>query len=119
MPDGYVSLHVLDGYHGCPGADIGIGLRRSEKGEWTEVKHVRTDPDGRTEEPLLAPHEYTVGSYQVVVEVGEYFRKRGVPTTDPPYLERIVLELNFAEPDDHYHVPVTVSPWGYTHFRGS
>lgn len=119
MPDGHVTIHVLDGYHGRPAAGMKIELDRLADGTWSSVKSLQTDAKGRTEEPLLSPEEYETGRYQVRLDLGSYFAERNVPTTDPPYLTEVVLQLNFAEPDGHYHVPITVSPWGYTHFRGS
>ncbi len=119
MAEGSVTLHVLNGYHGRPAGGIRIQLSRMEQDEWQLVKDVRTNDRGRTDEPLLSPEEYRTGRYQVLLHVGDYFAEQGAETTDPPYLTTVPLHLNFAEPTGHYHVPVTISPWGYVHFRGS
>ncbi|MCD6726770.1 MAG: hydroxyisourate hydrolase [Solirubrobacteraceae bacterium] len=120
MAQGSVTLHVLDGYHGRPGAGIDVELDRLlDDGTWGHVKALTTDAKGRTEEPLLPAGEYETGRYQIRLDVGGYFGRLGAPTTQPPYLTELVLRLNFADPDGQYHVPITVSPWGYTHFRGS
>jgi 5-hydroxyisourate hydrolase len=119
MSSGSATLHVLDGYHGRPAGGMTVELHRERDGGWQHVKTIATDAQGRSEEPLLSEDEYEVGRYQVVLHVGDYFAAYGARTSDPPYLTLVPLQLNFAEPDGHYHVPVTVSPWGYTHFRGS
>jgi 5-hydroxyisourate hydrolase len=119
MPSGYATLHVLDGYNGRPAAGMAVSLHRQMDGAWQLVKTLRTAPNGRSEETLLSEDEYSTGRYQVLLDVGDYFAAQGAPSSDPPYLTLVPLELNFADPDGHYHVPVTVSPWGYTHFRGS
>lgn len=120
MASGNVTVHVLNGYHGRPGSGIEIELNRFEDNRWQHVKTVRTGASGRTEEPLLSAEEYETGLYQLVIHVGDYFAGYDdVRTTDPPYLTLVPLQLNFADPEGHYHVPVTVTPWGYTHFRGS
>ncbi len=119
MPSGSATLHVLDGYHGRPAGGMTVELHREVDGDWQHVKTIETAPNGRSPEPLLTQDEYAVGRYQVLLRVGDYFAAAGARTSDPPYLTVVPLQLNFAEPEGHYHVPVTVSPWGYTHFRGS
>jgi 5-hydroxyisourate hydrolase len=119
MASGYASLHVLDGYHGRPGGGMTVDLHREVDGAWQHVKTLKTLPNGRSDGPLLSEDEYETGRYQVLLHIGDYFAEHGARTSEPPYLTVVPLHLNFAELEGHYHVPVTVSPWGYTHFRGS
>lgn len=121
MTTGYVTVHLLDGFHGIPASGVRVGLFKSIRDAWSEVKTVRTEDSGRTAEPLLSPEEYGCGRYQLVVHAAEYFSRFDDVTvmSDPPYLTTIPLHLNFAAENEHYHVPMTLTPWGFTHFRGS
>jgi 5-hydroxyisourate hydrolase len=118
MPRGWLSVHVLDIVRGRPGARMTIDLDVLEDGAWRRLKTLETDEDGRTEEPLLAEGEGGPGRYQLTFHFAEYFVRHGVTTAEPPYLDTVPLHIQLgAEP--HYHVPLAVTPWGYTHFRGS
>jgi 5-hydroxyisourate hydrolase len=72
-----------------------------------------------TDAPLLAGDAYRPGAYELVFDVGDYFRARGTPTGELPFLDRIPIRFAMAEPDGHYHVPLLVSPWSYSTYRGS
>jgi 5-hydroxyisourate hydrolase len=82
------------------------------------VADVRTNADGRTDKPLLEGAAFQKGSYELTFHVGEYFRAQGAPLADPPFLDVIPLRFSIAD-DGHYHVPLLVSPYGYSTYRGS
>jgi 5-hydroxyisourate hydrolase len=120
MP-GRLTTHVLDIAQGRPAANLAIELWAvdPESGERSLLKTVRTDVDGRTGAPLLADGELRVGIYELVFAVGEYFAGQPVRTTSPAFLDRVPLRFGIADPDAHYHVPLLVSPWAYSTYRGS
>jgi len=111
---GRLSTHVLDTSVGRPGAGVRVVLRRG--GE--VLVDTRTNADGRTDKPLLEGAAFQNGSYELTFYVGDYFRGRGAPLADPPFLDVIPLRFSIAE-DAHYHVPLLVSPFGYSTYRGS
>jgi 5-hydroxyisourate hydrolase len=78
-----------------------------------------SNPDGRTGEPLLQAEALHIGAYELVFHVAEYFARSSLAVDDPPFLDRIAIRFNVADPAAHYHVPLLVSPWGYTTYRGS
>jgi 5-hydroxyisourate hydrolase len=85
----------------------------------TLLRTVRTNTDGRTDLPLLSGDEMRAGVYELVFAVGEYFMSRGVPLPAPPFLDRVPVRFGIADPYAHYHVPLLVSPWAYSTYRGS
>ena len=136
---GWLSTHVLDTANGCPAAEIELALWRvsapqngeEEKNKKDEIivrlqshyqhlKTVRTNQDGRTDEPLLAGEDFQVGFYEIVFAVGEYFSKQ-VPnrSTHPPFLDLVPIRFGIEATNVHYHVPLLVSPWSYSTYRGS
>jgi hydroxyisourate hydrolase len=78
-----------------------------------------TNADGRTDAPLVNAREARVGRFELVFHAGDYFRRQGVKTADPPFLDLIPLRFAIADPGAHYHVPLLVSPWSYSTYRGS
>lgn len=118
---GRLTTHVLDTAQGRPGAGIAIELWRLDaQSEQRElITTARTNPDGRTDAPLLAGEELTVGSYELVFAVGAYFASQPVATSTPPFLDRIPLRFGISDAQAHYHVPLLVSPWAYSTYRGS
>ena len=113
-----LTTHVLDTARGRPAAGVAITLAKLD-GEHREVlKTVRTNGDGRTDAPLLAEGELARGTYELLFDVGEYFAGyEGVP--DPPFLGAVPVRFGVADPAAHYHVPLIVSPWSYSTYRGS
>ena len=120
MP-GRLTTHVLDTAHGCPASNIAIELWRldAESESRTLLKTLRTNADGRTNAPLLADDELMTGVYELVFAVGEYFAAQSVVMATPPFLDRVPVQFGIADPDTHYHVPLLVSPWAYSTYRGS
>jgi 5-hydroxyisourate hydrolase len=111
---GRLTTHVLDTSIGRPGAGVRVVLRQNGA-----VKaDVRTNVEGRTDTPLLEGAEVRPGTYELAFYVGEYFRERGVRLAEPPFLDVIPIHFTIAD-DAHYHVPLLVSPFGYSTYRGS
>ena len=111
---GRLSTHVLDTSVGRPAAGVRLVLRRD--GE--VLVDTRTNADGRTDKPLLDGAAFRTGAYELTFHVGDYFRARGTPLADPPFLDVIPLRFSIAD-DTDYHVPLLVSPFGYSTYRGS
>jgi 5-hydroxyisourate hydrolase len=118
---GHLTTHVLDTARGRPAAGMRVELARLDEGDARQVlKAVRTNPDGRTDAPLLAQDELSRGVYELVFEVGEYFA--GQPeagAADPAFLGRVPIRFGISDPSAHYHVPLLTSPWSYSTYRGS
>ena len=115
---GRLTTHVLDTANGVPAAGMSISLYRL--GETRSlVATVQTDGDGRAPAPLLQGAAFSQGRYELVFQAGAYFAARGVALPEPPFLDDVVVRFAVAEPDRHYHVPLLVSPFGYTTYRGS
>jgi hydroxyisourate hydrolase len=120
MP-GLLTTHVLDTMRGCPAADMEIRLWRLDKAgqKGTLLKSMRTNASGRTDMPLLEAASLTAGVYELVFAVGAYFAARGEQTATPPFLDIVPVRFGIADPEAHYHVPLLVSPWAYSTYRGS
>jgi 5-hydroxyisourate hydrolase len=117
---GSLSTHVLDTANGCPAANILIELiQLGPEGSRTLLTSMRTNADGRTTAPLLAGETFGGGSYELVFHVGEYFRGRGIIAAEPPFLDLVPVRFQIPERPQHYHIPLLVSPFSYTTYRGS
>ena len=115
MP-GKLSTHVLDTTTGKPASGLKIELW--QRGASAPLKSVTTNADGRTESPLLGPDEIKAGSYELHFFVADYFRgKPGV--SEPPFLDRVPVAFTITNSTASYHVPLLVSPWAYSTYRGS
>ncbi len=114
---GRLTTHVLDTARGVPGAGITIRLRRLDA-EARLVTETVTNADGRTDEPLLDGAGFAAGRYELSFDVGAYFDGSGLELAEPPFLDEVVVRFAVAE-DAHYHVPLLVSPWSYSTYRGS
>ena len=110
-----LTTHVLDTMHGRPAS--GVSLRLSRGGE--ALAQAITNVDGRCDAPLLTGAALTAGRYRLEFDVGEYYRDMGVALPDPAFLDVVVIDFGVAETDSHYHVPLLVSPYGYSTYRGS
>ena len=115
---GYLTTHVLDTARGRPAAGQKIELYALDP-ERRLLRTAQTNADGRCDGPLLEGTAFRRGVYELVFFVGDYFRAAGVTLPDPPFLDQVVLRFGIAEADRHYHVPLLVSPWTYTTYRGS
>lgn len=120
MP-GRLTTHVLDTAQGLPAAGLAVELwRLGPVGDTRQLlKTVRTNADGRSDGPLLSGDELEAGCYELVFAVGEYFAAQPVATSEPPFLRTVPVRFWVADPRAHYHVPLLVSPWAYSTYRGS
>ena len=118
-PQGRLTTHVLDTTGGQPGADLLVELFRIEGETRRLLTSTSTNEDGRAPQPLLAGPGLARGTYELVFHVGDYFRKCGVTLAEPAFLDQVPVRFGIADPDRHYHVPLLVSPYGYSTYRGS
>ena len=116
---GHLTTHVLDTAHGSPAQGMRIELFRVEDDRSKLLLDLVTNADGRCDEPLLKDHAFNKGIYQLEFHVGNYFRKIGVSLNDPAFLDVIPIRFGVAKPKDHYHVPLLISPYSYSTYRGS
>jgi 2-oxo-4-hydroxy-4-carboxy-5-ureidoimidazoline decarboxylase len=117
---GRLSTHVLDTHSGKPAAGISVELTElSDLGVSRVVTRTATNSDGRTDAPLIGGRPVPIGRYELMFNVGEYFAARGVPMSDPPFLDKIPLRFSVSDPEGHLHVPLLVTPWSYATYRGS
>lgn len=116
---GHLSTHVLDTAHGCPAAGMTVTLLREDTSGWTVLKQLVLNDDGRADGPLLSAAEMAVGRHRLIFAVAPYFRARGVALPDPPFIDTVQLDFGIADAAGHYHVPLLVSPWSYSTYRGS
>lgn len=115
-----LSTHVLDTMHGTPAAGMQVALYTTEGDTATLLKQFALNPDGRSPDgPLIDNHSLKRGSYRLVFDVAAYFRARGVALPEPNFLGKVSLDFGVANPEQHYHVPLLVSPWSYSTYRGS
>lgn len=115
---GKLTTHVLDTANGVPGSNMSIRLYRIDHGR-TEVKSVKTNHDGRCDQPLLEGDALTPGVYELEFSAGAYFEARGTTVPKPSFVGDVVLRFGIADASQHYHVPLLVSPWSYSTYRGS
>ena len=117
---GRLSTHVLDTHSGRPAAGVAVELvELSDLGASRVVTRTITNADGRTDQPLIYDRPVPIGCYELTFSVGDYFAGRQVATSDPPFLDQIPLRFSVSEPESHLHVPLLVTPWSYTTYRGS
>ena len=114
-----LSTHVLDTALGRPAAGIPIALHRLGPEGRIEVASAVTNTDGRTDAPLLSGDRLPVGTYELTFRVGDYLRRIVPALPEPLFLDDVVVRVGIAEPDGNYHVPLLLSPHGYSVYRGS
>lgn len=115
---GYLTTHVLDTARGCPAAGLKIELYRLEGESRTPLKTLVTNDDGRTDTQILPAAEFATGTYELVFHAGAYLDASGTPPETPRFLDVIPLRFGMSEAQ-HYHVPLLLSPFGYSTYRGS
>ena len=115
---GRLTTHVLDTALGRPAAGLAVELYALDP-ERRLLATAVTDADGRLAEPLLAGEAFRPGRYELVFHAAAYHRAAGVPLAEPPFLGEVVIRFAIAAADAHYHVPLLLSPWSYTTYRGS
>ena len=114
-----LSTHVLDTSRGMPAPGIHVELHLIEQGQRRLVASSVTDADGRTDPLLLAADRLDVGVYELTFRAGAYLSASGAAVADPPFLGDIVVRVGIADPSGRYHVPLLLSPYGYSVYRGS
>ena len=115
---GRLTTHVLDTATGRPAASMAVALYRVSGNSHRKLKEVVTNADGRCDAPLLEGREFQTGQYELVFFAGDYLRASGTVLPDPLFLDQIPIRFGMAE-ETHYHVPLLVSPYGYSTYRGS
>ncbi len=115
-----LSTHVLDTMHGCPAAGMAVALYTTRGAQAQLVKRFTLNPDGRNPEGMLYDHDQLrAGTYRLVFGVKAYFQGRGVALPEPAFLDEVSIDFGVADVTQHYHVPLLVSPWSYSTYRGS
>ena len=114
-----LSTHVLDTMHGMPAAGMAVALYTTQGDSATLVKRFVLNADGRSDGPLYDNDTIRVGTYRLTFDVAGYFKARGVQLPEPNFLDKVSLDFGVAHTDQHYHVPLLVSPWSYSTYRGS
>ncbi len=116
---GQLSTHVLDTMNGCPAAGLRLTLQRLDGDAARTLATLALNADGRADAPLLAGEAMAPGRYRLCFEVAPYFRARGVALPEPPFIDTVTLDFGIADAAARYHVPLLVSPWAYSTYRGS
>ncbi|HEY2607830.1 hydroxyisourate hydrolase [Paraburkholderia sp. RL18-103-BIB-C] len=116
---GKLTTHVLDTANGRPGAGIKVELFALAGDTRRALKTTVTNDDGRCDEPLLEGDALVAGEYELVFGAGDYFASIGTKVPQPRFVDRVVLRFGVADAAAHYHVPLLVSPWSYSTYRGS
>lgn len=111
---GRITTHVLDTASGRPATGLKIVLRHAGK----VLTEATTNADGRLDAPILSPEQFQTGVYELTFHAGDYLRAQGLELPDPAFLDEIPIRFGLAK-DDHYHVPLLLSPYGYSTYRGS
>lgn len=115
---GRLTTHVLDTASGKPAAGLSISLFSLEGEARTLLKTVTTNADGRCDEPLMQGEAFRIGEYELVFAAGDYLRASGTALPEPAFIDRVPIRFGMAE-QAHYHVPLLLSPYGYSTYRGS
>ncbi len=116
---GKLTTHVLDTAYGVPAAGVTIELIEISANKRIHIKTVITNADGRCDAPLLDGDNFKPGSWEIIFHVAEYFSSKGETLAEPPFLDEITIRFGISDEDEHYHVPLLVSPWSYSTYRGS
>lgn len=116
---GRLTTHVLDLASGVPAAGMAVELASLEAGMRRPLVRLSTDRDGRCEGALLEGDRFTAGVWLLEFHVAAYYRSRGMTLADPPFLDVVAIRFGVADPAQHYHVPLLVTPWSYSTYRGS
>lgn len=115
---GFLTTHVLDTARGRPASGVLIELFRIDKG-MDLLGSATTNDDGRCDEPILPEGELQSGEYELVFHAGDYFAASGLSLPEPRFLDRVVIRFGVSDANQHYHVPLLISPFSYSTYRGS
>jgi 5-hydroxyisourate hydrolase len=116
---GKLSTHVLDTTQGKPGAGVAIALYAVDGAARTLLREAVTNADGRCDAPLLEGDALRAGRYELVFAAGDYFAAQGVALPSPRFVDRVTIAFGVADAAQNYHVPLVVTPWSYSTYRGS
>ena len=116
---GYLTTHVLDTARGQPAAGLTIALYRVSGNSHRKIAETVTNADGRTDSPILPAGTFKPGTYELVFFAGDYLRALGLEADEPLFLDQIPIRFGMSDPEAHYHVPLLLSPFGYSTYRGS
>ena len=116
---GRLTTHVLDLARGLPAAGMTLELVALEGSTRRPVKKVATNRDGRCDAPLLEDDAFKPGEWQLEFHVGDYFAAQGAVLDNPRFLDIVIVRFGIANPAQHLHVPLLVTPWSYSTYRGS
>jgi 5-hydroxyisourate hydrolase len=116
---GKLSTHVLDTANGIPAAGMRIELAVDDNGRWKKLADVATNAQGRTDAPLMEGAAMKSGKYRLSFHVADYFRGRQMPIANPAFLDVVPVVIGISDAGGQYHVPLLVSPWAYSTYRGS
>lgn len=116
---GYLTTHVLDTAKGCPAEGIRIALFKVTGEAREQIAQTVTNDDGRTDTPILPRDKFETGTYELVFYCGDYLRASGQAADDPLFLDQVPIRFGMSEAASHYHVPLLLSPYGYSTYRGS
>jgi 5-hydroxyisourate hydrolase len=116
---GKLSTHVLDTAHGRPAAGVAIALYAVTNESRSLLAQASTNADGRCDAPLLAGEAMQAGRYELVFAAGDYFAAQGLALPDPPFVDRVTIAFGIADPNQNYHVPLVMTPWSWSTYRGS
>jgi 5-hydroxyisourate hydrolase len=115
---GKLTAHVLDTHSGIPASGIRIELRELTSIDSKLLGTFVTAENGRCDEPLLQDERLQRGRYELTFHVADYFRARNVSLPDPAFVEEVIVRIGIADPAQHYHVPLLITPWSYSVYRG-
>jgi 5-hydroxyisourate hydrolase len=116
---GFLTTHVLDTARGLPAQGLVITLFRLDGATRVEIVQMVTNDDGRTDSAILPKGAFATGQYELVFAAGDYLRATGQAGADPLFLDLVPIRFGINDPDSHYHVPLLLSPYGYSTYRGS
>lgn len=116
---GYLTTHVLDTARGCPAAGLRITLSRLDGTGPRQLAEMVTNADGRTDSPILPQSQFSTGMFELVFHAGDYLRESGLAGDAPLFLDEVPIRFGMNDADAHYHVPLLLSPYGYSTYRGS
>jgi 5-hydroxyisourate hydrolase len=119
MSDGYLTTHVLDTARGLPAEGLTIWLYRVTGNSHRKIAEAVTNADGRTVGPILPKDKFAAGTYELVFHAGDYLRATGQGGAEPLFLDQVPIRFGMSDADAHYHVPLLLSPYGYSTYRGS
>lgn len=119
MANGYLTTHVLDTARGVPAGDLEVALYRIDGETRQHIVTMRTNADGRTDSAILPKGDFVIGSYELVFHAGAYLDAIGTPPEKPRFLDVVPIRFGISDPEAHYHVPLLLSPFGYSTYRGS